>query len=291
MTYSPARVLTVETLSPRLRRIEFEVAELSRLAPPGLADDAVGIYLPPDGERHSLEMEFRHGAWGYYDIDPIPEGRNYSVRYLDVETACMTVDFVIHARGPATLWAQRAQPGDVVAMAHARGWYGPPESTEWQLLVADLAGVPALARIVDELSVPHPVTAIVEVTDRADLDYLPSHPQVRLVPLVGGNGVRRSGIADAVRALDLPAGTGYCWFAGEASESRAVRKYLRGECRWHRDQYDIIGYWRYDGEEWSRRYESRSEELFGVYLQALADGKAEKEASEEFDEALERAGL
>ncbi|GAA1482609.1 siderophore-interacting protein [Gordonia sinesedis] len=291
MTYSAARVLTVTALGPRLIRIEFEVADTDRLAPPGRADDAVGIYLPRPGEKDTPPMELRDGVWGYFDLDPVPEGRNYTVRYLDPTTARMTVDVVVHARGPATQWARHAAPGDVVAMAHARGWYRPAPDTQWQLLVADLAGLPALARILDELPGDVPVTAIVEVAERSDLDYLPCPPAVDLVPLVGGNGYGPSGLAAAVRSVDLPAGRGYCWLAAEASESRAVRKYLRGECRWHRDQYDIIGYWRYDGEEWSRRYAGYGDDLLAVYRKALADGKSEKQASEEFDEALERVGL
>ena len=60
---------------------------------------------------------------------------------------------------------------------------------------------------------------------------------------------------------------------------------------WGRDRYDVIGYWRRDGERWSQAYAEHSAELFAVYQQALAAGKSEKQAAEEFDEALERAGL
>lgn len=159
------------------------------------------------------------------------------------------------------------------------------------MLVADLAGLPALARILAETPDHGVVVAIAEVLDDSDLDYLAAPPHVRLVPTVGsGNGRGSSRMAELVAALALPAGRGYCWFAGEAAESRAVRKHLRGQ-GFGSDQFDVVGYWRLDSEAWDRRFAEVSDELVAIYTSALADGKSEKIASEEFDEALERAGL
>lgn len=93
-----------------------------------------------------------------------------------------------------------------------------------------------------------------------------------------------------VRDLTLPDGRGYCWFAGEAGESRAVRKYLRG-LGWTIDQYDITGYWRSDSETWDARFAEFQDDVLAVYTRALADGKGDKAALEEFDEACERIGL
>ena len=66
-----------------------------------------------------------------------------------------------------------------------------------------------------------------------------------------------------------------------------MRKHLRGDHGWSADQYDIVGYWRFDSETWDRRYEEVSDEMEAVYEQALADGKGDKVAAEEFDLALE----
>lgn len=292
MGFSFARVVEISELNPRLCRIVFTVPGLADLNLPVEGDTAVGMYFPGPGEHKAPAMENRDGVWGYYDIDPIPEGRNYSVRYVDRATALMTVDFVVHEHGVATLWAQRAEIGDEVAMSHARSWYKPETSTEWQLLVADLAGLPALARIMEELPPQTPATVIVEVCDEDDLDYLPRRDDIELVVKVGsGNGYGESALADAVEEFAHAEGRGYCWFAAEAKASRAVRKHLRKQYGWKADQCDIIGYWRFDGEAWARKFEEVGAELFTVYSSALAEGKSEKIASEEFDDALERAGL
>jgi NADPH-dependent ferric siderophore reductase len=192
---------------------------------------------------------------------------------------------------PGTTWASATAPGDRVGLDHARSWYRPEPTTEWQLLVADLSGLPAVARIIEELPGGIPVVAIVEVADADDLDYLPSHPDVTLVSSIGtGNGHAPSRLAQLTRDQRLPDGRGYCWFAGEAAESRTVRKHFRGN-GWTVDQLDITGYWRFDSEAWEAKFALVADDVVAVWERALADGKGEKVADEEFDEALERAGL
>lgn len=292
MGFSYGRVVEVSDLNPRLRRIVFHVPGLTDLELPTEGDTAVGIYFPEPGEHRAPAMENRDGVWAYYDIDPAPEGRNYSVRFIDRATAMMTIDFVIHEHGVATLWAQRAEVGDEVAMSHARSWYRPEAATEWQLLVADLAGLPALARIMEELPPAPRATVIVEVCDEDDLAYLPQREDIEVVAKVGsGNGYGESKLGESVEQFTPAQGRGYCWFAAEAKASRAVRKHFRKEYGWKADQCDIIGYWRFDGEAWARKFEEVGTELITVYTDALAAGKSEKIASEEFDDALERAGL
>ena len=269
MAFSPASVVESTQLNPRLRRIVLQIDDPDALAVKRGGDSAVGVYFSgpsPDGE-----------------------GRNYSVRHHSRDR--ITLDVVLHARGLATTWARSAGPGDRVGLDHARSWYRPEPSTQWQLLVTDLSGLPATARIIEELPGGMPVTAIVEVADREDLDYLPRHPAVTVTASVGtGNGAAPSHLAQLVREFALPAGRGYCWFAGEAAESRAVRKYFRG-LGWTIDQMDVTGYWRFDSETWDAKYALVADDVEAVWVRALKEGKSERAADEEFDEALERAGL
>lgn len=271
-------VTAVTDLGPRIRRVVFEVSELESLGLPDVGDAALGIYFPAPGEP------------GPPDMDGEPEGRNYSVRRHDGRQ--VTCDFVLHERGLATDWVHQAVPGQRVGLDHARSWYRPEPTSQWQLLVADLSGLPALARILDELPSGAEAAAIVEVADRAELNYLPARPDIPVVVSVGtGNGHAPSRLPELVRAHIHPGGRGYCWFAGEAQATRVVRKYLRSEYDWVADQYDIVGYWRFDSETWDRRYEAVSGQVEAIYERALAEGKSEKIAAEEYDLALERVGL
>lgn len=267
MSFSYAFVTETAQLSPRIRRITLRIDEPGALAVRNEPDSAVGVYFPDSGA----------------------DGRNYSVRRQRGEL--IDLDIVLHAHGPGTTWAGRTAPGDRVGLDHARSWYRPEPTTDWQLLVTDLSGLPATARIVEELPAEVTATVIAEVSDDEDLAYLPARPNVTVHSSVGtGNGHAPSRLAAMVAGLELPDGRGYCWFAGEAAESRTVRKHFRG-LGWGIDQLDVTGYWRLDSEAWDAKFALVEDDVVAVYTQALADGKGDKVASEEFDEALERVGL
>lgn len=270
MSFSHAWVVATARLSSRLQRIVLQLDDTQALDVKHAGDSAVGVYFTPGDHPHG-------------------EGRNYSVRYHDGER--ITLDVVLHSRGPGTAWASSASTGDRVVLDHARSWYRPPPDTDWQLLVSDLSGLPAVARIVEELAEHTHATLLIEVAAADDLGYLPQRPNLTVVSTVGtGNGSTPSTLAEAVRAFDMPPGRGYCWFAGEAAESRAVRKYLRS-LGWTIDCYDITGYWRFDSENWDNRFAEVEDDVLAVYRKALNDGKGDKLAFEEFDAACERIGL
>jgi len=260
-------VAQVSDVGSRMRRVVLDVPMLADLNLPGIGDEAVGLYFP--GE---------------------PDGRNYTIRRRGKSE--VTFDVVLHEHGVATGWARQASPGDRLVLDHARSWYRPEATTDWQLLIADLSGLPALARILEESTAGVAASVIVEVADESDLDYLAVPPSVDVVTTIGtGNGCAASRLPDLVRAFTHPRGRGYCWFAGEARATREVRKHLRADHGWNADQYDIVGYWRFESETWDRRFEAVGDEMVAVYEQALAEGKGDKIASEEFDLALERVGL
>jgi NADPH-dependent ferric siderophore reductase len=268
------QVRTAQRIGPHMIRIVLGGGDLARYVPVGVPDEAVALWFPaadPGGE---------------------PIGRNYSVRFFDPARAEMTIDFVVHDGGVAAQWAVHAAPGDEVQLDRPRSWYRPSPDTRWKLLVADLAGLPALARILEERDPAVPAHVIVEVLDERELAMLPDAPGATVDVSIGtGNGIGPSVLSDRVRAHPLPPGPGYAWFAGEAGEARQIRKFLRTDHGWGRDQVDAIGYWRVDSERWLRHYERVQNELIAVYQGALEAGRSEKEASELYDDALEQAGL
>ena len=267
MSFSSATVIETLQLSPRLRRISVRIDDPESLAIPAGGDCAVGVYFDPT----------------------TPEaGRTYSVRRHDGDR--IDLDIVLHTGGRGSTWAQTATTGHRVGLDHARAWYRRPPGTAWQLLVTDLSGLPATARIVEEAPPAVATTVIVEAADHHDLDYLPARPGVTVIHSLGtGNGVTPSRLPDLVRQSDLPV-PGYCWFAGEEAASREVRRYLRVH-GWTIDQYDITGYWRLDSEAWDAKFALLGDEAVAVYQRAIDAGRGDKVASEEFDDALHRIGL
>ena len=250
------------TVSAHFTRVVLEVPDIERLTLPRHGDAAVGVYF---GDSLSAP------------------GRTYTVRDDDRANGRLVVDILMHGDGVGTAWARRARRGDKVILAHANSWYHPPMTTRWQLLVADMAGLPALARILDDPPAV-PTTVVLDVDDD-HLGYLSSRRGVTSARTLGVP------LPQLVAAHTGTAGPGYCWFAGEAGEARAVRKHLRRELRWSHDQLDVMGYWRQDSTAWDRRFARVGADVFSAYTRALDAGQSRKRAFEEFDEALERAGL
>lgn len=269
MMTAQASVVETVRLSARFHRVVLHIPELHRLTIPATGDAAVGIYFP--------------------DLDS--PGRTYTVRAYDAHSRQITVDFLLHGGGEGTEWVRRTAPADTVTLAYPNSWYQPPPATESQLLVADLAGFPALARLIEQLPPDTDAVAIVEVLDESDLGYLPTG-RIEIVTSVGtGNGAAGSVLGRLVATRRPPADRGYCWFGGEAGEARAIRKYLRHELGWRIDQLDVMGYWRRDSDTWDRRYAGIGPGLFDAYQLALAEGTDARRAAEEYDLALEREGL
>ncbi len=276
--YYQADVRSVTRLTPNMIRIVFGGGELNAFATSGFPDERLAVAFPEPG---------RAGR-----PTDATEQRSYTVRAWDDTTAELTIDFVRHRGGVAAQWALRAQPGDTVFLTDALGWYEPPADHDWQLLVADLTGLPALGRIVENLPAGTRAHVVVETIDAEDLQRFSSQADVSYEWLFGsGHGLRASVLADAVRQFAFPPGRGYVWFAAEAAESRLVRRYLRRELGWSIDQFEVLGYWRIGKEEWMARYDTLGRDLESVYTRAVAAGRTTEDALELYDEALEQVGL
>lgn len=289
--YYRAEVRAVEALTPTMIRIVFGGEDLRRFASSGDPDERLVVVLPRPGERHTPDPVRQADGTLDYPADDEPEIRSYTVRRFDPEAPEMVIDFVRHVGGAAAAWAIQARVGDVVYLSPAKGWYSPPADATWQLLLADLTGLPALGRILDELPADMRAITVAEVATDADRQRFTSAAEVSSQWLVAGNGHGPSRLLEVLKLIEFPAGPGYIWFAGEASESRAVRKYVRRELGWTTDRFTIIGYWRMDQERWMARYEPIGETLEKVYTDAVASGLSEGDALDVYEDALEKAGL
>jgi NADPH-dependent ferric siderophore reductase len=297
-TYYRAEVLTAGRLTPNMVRVRFGGSDLARFTSTGVADERLVVVFPEEGAEHAPPPERQaDGTYDYPDDAtrpdmPRPEMRSYTVRAWDPVASEMVIDFVAHRGGVAAQWALQASPGQVVYLSEAAGWYEPPADAEWQLLVADMTALPALGRIVEQLPAGQRAYVIAEVISHADRQPLTSAAEISSRWLVGsGHGLSPCGLGQAVADFTWPEGPGYVWFAGEAAESRAVRKHLRRIQGWSAERYEILGYWRIRKEEWAARYDQVGAELEQVYTRAVAEGHTSTDALELYDEALEKAGL
>src|SRR5690349_11366037 len=74
----------------------------------------------------------------------------FQTRYSTVRSYTEThlvIDIVIHDEGLVTQWAQTDCIGDVVGLSSPKGSFELPADATWVVLVGDLTGLPAIARI------------------------------------------------------------------------------------------------------------------------------------------------
>ncbi|MFV0308765.1 MAG: SIP domain-containing protein [Desertimonas sp.] len=242
-------VTAVEDIHPHLRKVTLAGGDLTSFVPLG-PDTFVYVLLPPPGrDRLTVDRSFTWEQFGQMPPSEQPVGGYYTV--YDWRPADAEVDmlFVLHGEGNASGWATRAGPGDPVALWGPRSGYHPPEGTDWQLLVADETGLPAVARILKDLPEGTPALVVAEVADADEHHPLPTRSDIEVTWLHrdGADAGTTTLLVDAVRAMDWRSGAPYVWGGGESRAMTAVRRHVRDERGLERAAVSLVGYWRHDG--------------------------------------------
>ncbi|MFI8633432.1 siderophore-interacting protein [Microbacterium sp. NPDC077663] len=288
-----AEVLHVEALSAGMTRIILGGDGLEGFESTGVGDEYVRMWLPREGEVEPVLPEpSGEQSWAFADgVEPSPL-RTYTVRRWDSMRRELTLDMVVHGHGLAARWAERAAPGDIVGVNTPRGMYAPPVDLEWLLMVTDASGLPAAARILEDLPPSVRVRLFVEVPSAAHEQNLmvPDGSELRWIH--GGNGQGPSRIEQLVRHATRPGGVGYIWVVGETHSTRSVRRYLRHDLGLPASSYKVVGYWTEAIEQWEARYEALPPDVH-AHLEALWDDptRDEEDVEDEYDRTLERYGL
>jgi NADPH-dependent ferric siderophore reductase len=237
-----AEVLRLEPLGPRMTRFVLGGEALAGfpLEQPG---EIVTLLWPAPGR----DLVLPEAGWRFPPgVAAAQHARNYTVRAWDAAAGERSVAFVLHgAHGRTARWAAAARPGDRIGFAGPRVHWAAEPTADWTLLVADETGLPALAAIAETLPAGQPAVAFVEVTDAREEQPLRCAADLDLRWLHRGGAAPGTTtlLADAVRALELPAGRGRAWGAGEALAMRDVRRHLReGRAMEH---VDVLGYWKH----------------------------------------------
>jgi NADPH-dependent ferric siderophore reductase len=243
-----ARVESRDELSPHLVRLTLAVDPA--FTSTGIPDEWVGLVVP--GQFQS---------------------RYYTVRHHD--TGRLVLDVVVHEVGLVTEWVVRADcVGSTVTVTEPKGSYALPDGARWQLLVGDLTGLPAMARIAETSALPTRTWA--EVPD--DLPtYLPTSAEVTWLESPADGSSR---LAEVVESIDWPAGDGYFWMAGESAQMRAIRKFLMRERMLPASAYDVMGYWRA-----STGRHPRAVDPGPIWREGKAQGLSDEEIWAQYDEA------
>lgn len=230
-------VLQVVPLSATMQRILFTGADLHDFVT-SAPDDHVKLFFPMPGKTDPALPDLAAGPAGPRNPDLI--ARDYTPRRFDEETGTLTIDFVLHDKGPATEWAAQARPGQHLGMGGPKASHRPSEHFTHHLLIGDDTALPAIGRTLEELQ-PHHKAIVVLDTRETDRTYtLQSHGRVDIFRCAPGQD-----LANLLRLIVLPSVDKLnVWIAAEIDLVRAVRDHLVQEEAIPRGQIRAAGYWR-----------------------------------------------
>ncbi|MBO9578049.1 MAG: siderophore-interacting protein [Microbacteriaceae bacterium] len=258
-------VLRVVDVTPGMRRVTLTGAQLGAFTAPDGAriapfrstgfDDDVRVFYPHPGETEPVLPVFKDGGVAFPRDQKVLQ-RVYTVRRYDEAAQELDLDFVRHGVGIATTWAYRATPGERIHLTNPPASLGIPADAEWLLVAGDDTALPAIARLLEELPADARGIVLIEVAEAAHRQALAERPGVDVRWLVR-DGAQRGGADDggaaphgallleAVRGLELPAGTPFAWLAGEQSAVRDLRRLLVEQHGIDKTRIEFTGYWKH----------------------------------------------
>jgi NADPH-dependent ferric siderophore reductase len=236
------RVRGVRRITPRMVRVTLGDADLACPT----ADSCVKLFFPlPGKEEPELVAPVAGDVVTWYreylatPDDIRPPMRTYTVRSNRPDRREFDVDFVLHRPGgPASSWAEAAEPGNRVAFLGPTGVHPIPPGAGWLLLIGDETAVPAIGSIIESTPPGTAVRAFAEVAGPEEHQRFSPAASLDLRWVHGG------GLLDAVRRAEFDGRDGFAWVAGEAGLVRSLRRHLVGERGFAKSAVAFHGYWR-----------------------------------------------
>lgn len=236
-------VLRRAMVTPRMVRVT--------LGGPGIAgfeshhpDEHMKLVFPDadTGLTRAPTQDGDHLDWA----DPFPPTREYTVRRYDRDAGEVDIDFVVHAGGLASEWAQQAPIGSTLWIAGPRPSLYVPPAFGFLVLLGDETALPAIGRWLEELPDDARGVAAVEIHDDAERQDLRVPHGFTLTWLSRGGAPAGTTtlLGDFAERIELPSDTHtYVFASAEAGCVKPVRRWARAQGIGPK-QSDIGGYWK-----------------------------------------------
>lgn len=255
-------VLKVERITPHLVRVTLGGEALEGFYSPGFDDHAKLFF--PDETTGVLTLPTAGPEGPIWPEGAKPTMRDYTPRRFDAEARTLEIDFALHVAGPATRWAELAQPGQRLGISGPRGSFIVPTDFDWHLLIGDDTALPAIYRRLGELPAGARAVVLAEVDGPEDHVDLPSAANVELIWVhrdagtgtgtgtgtstssvrTGGSTRTEMPLLEALRDAKLPAGDFHAWIGCESAAAKALRAHLVEERGANPKWIRASGYWR-----------------------------------------------
>jgi len=233
----------VSTIAPRLVSVLVTGDELD-----GFTDAAptshLKVFLPADGQDEPNIPEFTPEGPAHAEAGPPPTVRTYTPRRYDPAAKTLEIQFLLHGDGPASEWAQRAKPGDKLAVAGPGGRFSLEPAADHWWLAADESAIPAVGTLLEALGETAAADVHIEVDGPEDEIELagPVKTTITWHHRRSSNAFGEE-LKDAARDAVIPDGA-RIWVACEASAMRDIRRYFTRDRGIPVAQLVTRGYWR-----------------------------------------------
>jgi NADPH-dependent ferric siderophore reductase len=239
-------VVSVAKIAPRLVSVQVTGAALDGFTIPAPTSH-VKLFLPAEGQQDLVLPEpGPDGRPVHGDDVPRPVVRTYTPVRFDEASKTLELQFVLHGVGPASEWAERAKPGDKLAVAGPGGRFVLDETAGHWWIAADESAIPAVVTLLEALPATATADVHVEVADADDEIEFPGQAKTsvtwhhrRKADAFGAE------LDEAARAADIPEGA-RIWVACEAAAMRGIRRYFHNERGLPLSSLTTRGYWRVD---------------------------------------------
>ncbi|EKF44368.1 siderophore-interacting protein [Nitratireductor indicus] len=243
-TFRKIRVEEVSQLTPHMMRFRFSGENLARYSQFGGMHVRM-LFPTPENPNPVWPVSGANGLPAWPSQERRPAARVYTIRHLDSISGTMDIDFVIHGdEGVGSAWALRARPGDEVGIIGPLG--RPVRNADWYVIGCDETGLPAAARLIENLGPQVRGKAFIEVLSAGERQEI-AHPEGFSISWIYREEEAAPGerLADAVAAIRWPEGENcFGWFAAEAEPARRLREYWRETLSYGRDRTLVAGYWK-----------------------------------------------
>jgi NADPH-dependent ferric siderophore reductase len=235
-------VVSVSPIAPRLISVLVTGDDLD-----GFADAAptshLKVFLPADGQDAVSLPEFTPDGAARPDEGPRPTVRTYTPRRYDQATKTLEIQFLLHGDGPASEWAQRAKPGDKLAVAGPGGRFSLEPLADHWWLAADESAIPAVATLLEALPETTVVDVHIEVDGPDDEIEFTGPAKTTITWHHRRPGAFGAELITAAREAAVP-DDARIWVACESAAMRDIRRYFVGERGIPVAQLVTRGYWR-----------------------------------------------
>jgi NADPH-dependent ferric siderophore reductase len=159
-----------------------------------------------------------------------PLSRRYSIRRFDQQSKTLELNIVAHGvHGPGAEWASATQPGDRINGVGPRGKISLDPAADWHLFVGDDTAAPASLNMLEALPAGVSGFTFLEVSTAQDELSTSSSHRVNWLHRGGDTQAISSDLlVDAMNSVELPAGRGHVYIAGEVQIVAAVQRTALG---------------------------------------------------------------